>query len=97
MKVSYSGVFSMSVLSTLFAHGPLRSRSRSGVGAAAIELSAIIFFFPFFFFFTFFPLVVNRDFYSIGTLGLGGSCRERDPIEIAGFRKFTGQKRTSRT
>lgn len=59
MKASYSGVLSMSVLSTLFAHGPLRSRS--GVGAAsAIELSAIIFFFsffifPFFLFFIFLP------------------------------------------
>lgn len=53
MKASYSGVLSMSVLSTLFAHGPLRSRS--GVGAAsAIELSAIIFFFSFFFLFLFF-------------------------------------------
>lgn len=53
MKALYSGVLSMSVLSTLFAHGPLRSRS--GVGAAsAIELSAIIFFFPFFSFFYFY-------------------------------------------
>lgn len=55
MKALYSGVLSMSVLSTLFAHGPLRSRS--GVDAAsAIELSAIIFFFPFFSFFFIFIL-----------------------------------------
>lgn len=70
MKSSYSGVFSISVLSTRFAHGPLRSRS--GVGAVSIELSALesydLFIFPFFFFMIFLSCFVNREFYSIGTL-----------------------------
>lgn len=35
MKSLYSGVFSISVLRTRFAHGPLRSRS--GVGAAILS------------------------------------------------------------